>query len=213
MKDKKFLDISKIDDIKDISEEESALVRDKDLMIKMSPAFCTLIMLVTIGMTLCTVLIKKDTILATQIALSVPLLMLASAIDIKTHMAPNWIFYSLLIFGIPGIVGCFFPFNLQELLINKIGGFIGGFLLLLISSLVSKGGIGMADIKIMAAVGLIFGLNTVFIGQIIGFFIAVIVSVIKIAAKKATKESKIPLLPYLTAGIMIASFLPNNFLF
>ena len=71
----------------------------------------------------------------------------------------------------------------------------------------------MADVKVTAAVGFILGIESVFLGQLIGLTIALIYGVIMMIRKKADKKTRIALLPFLSAGLLISAVLPPNLLF
>lgn len=141
------------------------------------------------------------------------LLIYVSAVDIKLHMAPNWIAGAIGILGVPSIVVSLINSNYYDLLFNRLTGIFGGFLLLFVAAIASKGGVGAADIKITAALGLFMGLEGIFTGQLIGLFFAAIVSVILLIVRKVDKKTRIPLLPFISAGVTAAMFLPNNILF
>ena len=108
---------------------------------------------------------------------------------------------------------------------------VGGGIFLLIalfSKLVfRKEGMGMGDIKLMAGLGLLFGIKRVptsvmdFFSQaeiiltitVIAFFIAAIVAVILIATKKTEKSSYMAFGPYIVvATILVILFGPDIFI-
>ncbi len=213
-KEKDYLDISKVEDIKNISAEDSGRIRDRDIKIKLTPLFCSLASLASIAVAVLTYIIRKDLIFSFEILLATGLLIYASCVDIKMHMAPNWIPIALLIIGVPSVViNCVKGNNILWTLINSFGGLFLGFILLFVSSITSKGGIGMADVKVTAAVGFILGIESVFLGQLIGLTIALIYGVIMMIRKKADKKTRIALLPFLSAGLLISAVLPPNLLF
>lgn len=210
---KEHIDLSQVDDIKNLSPEESVKVRDRDIKISLTPLFCVVTSLITIILTAGIYLIKRDLMFTIQAALVIPLLIYVSAVDLKLHMAPNWISIALAIIGIPNIIVSAINSDYNDLLYNRFLGLIVGFLFLFVAGFISKGGIGAADIKITTAMGLFMGFEGIFTGQLIGIFFAAIVSIILLIIKKADKKTRIALLPYLSAGMVVAMFLPNNLLF
>lgn len=213
-KEKDYLDISEVEDIKNISAEDSGRIRDRDIKIKLTPLFCSLASLASVAVAVLTYIIRKDLMFSSQMLLATGLLIYVSCVDIKMHMAPNWIPIALLIVGIPSVViNCVKGNNIPWILINSFGGLFLGFILLFISSITSKGGIGMADVKVTAAAGFILGIESVFLGQLIGLTIAFIYAGIMLIRKKANKKTRIALLPFLSAGIIISAVLPPNLLF
>lgn len=210
---KEYLDISEIDDVKNISAEESALVRDRDIKIPITPLFCILTILTSVLISAGVYLIKNDIIFTAQTFLLVPLLIYVSAVDIKLHMAPNWISYIIFAIGIPNVVFDIVKSNYSDLLWNRVFGIFAGFILLFISAIVSKGGIGAADIKITTALGLSLGFSGIFTCLIVGILFAAIWGIVLMIRKKADKKTKLALLPYISAGAMVAMLLPNGIIF
>lgn len=210
---KEYLDVSEIEDIKNISAEESALIRDRDIKIPITPLFCILTILASVLVSAGVYFIKKDVVFTVQTFLLVPLLVYVSAVDIKLHLAPNWITYVIFAIGIPNIIFDIINSNYSDLLWNRVLGIFAGFILLFIAAIASKGGIGAADIKITTALGLILGFSGIFTCLIVGILFAVIFGVVLIIKKKADKKTKLALLPYISAGAIVAMLLPSGIIF
>lgn len=68
------------------------------------------------------------------------------------------------------------------------------------------GGIGGGDVKLMAALGLCLGPQLIVLTFFIGCISAAVVSVVLLAAQKATRRSLIPLGPFLALGAVAAAF-------
>lgn len=212
-KNKDYIHLSEVEDVKNLTPEESARVRDRDIRIPLTPLFCILTTLVSVVLVSGIYLLRRDLIFTIQAALIIPLLIYVSAVDIKLHMAPNWIAGALAIIGIPNIIVSAVNSNYTDLLFNRLLGVFAGFLLLFVAALTSRGGIGAADIRITSALGIFMGLEGIFMGQLIGIFFAAVVSIVLLITKKAGRKARIALLPYLSAGMVIAMFLPSNLLF
>lgn len=125
------------------------------------------------------------------------LLLLIAWIDLKTMLIPNWCIF--LIF----LAGLFFAFFSQEIswVDRFIGFFSAGGILFLIAVL-SHGGLGGGDIKLMAAVGFYLGwkltLWALFSASILGGFIGAGI----LAMGKGNLKTEIPYGPILVAGIL-----------
>lgn len=93
------------------------------------------------------------------------LLMLAAAIvDFYTKKIPNFISILFLICGIAMLV---IEFVIMRdlfflLLLGSLLGLVGGFLVLLVMSLITKGGIGMGDVKLISTMGFLSGIAALF---------------------------------------------------
>lgn len=112
--------------------------------------------------------------------------------DIKTRECADFLSVML---GITGIIGK----EPKELILSLIA-FAGIILILLISSAVTKNGIGGGDVKFAGAVSLVLGFFNTAAALTAGLLIAVIVNKIKI-------KKSFSLLPYLAPAFMTAYFM------
>lgn len=89
---------------------------------------------------------------------------------------------------------------------NSIAGlFLGGGLFYLIAIL-SKGGMGGGDIKLMAMVGAFMGWKAVFLTTFIGSLVGSAVGIFLMAFKGKGRKTKIPFGPFLSFGSLITLF-------
>lgn len=112
--------------------------------------------------------------------------------DIKTRECADFLSVML---GITGIMGK----EPKELILSLIA-FAGIILILLISSAVTKNGIGGGDVKFAGAVSLVLGFFNTAAALTAGLLIAVIVNKLK-------REKSFPLLPYLAPAFMTVYFM------
>lgn len=84
-----------------------------------------------------------------------------------------------------------------------LGGLAAGGLLLL-SALVTKGGMGGGDIKFAAVCGLYLGWPAVMLGLFLGALCGSAVGIALIVAKKRRRKEPIPFGPHLAAGFFVA---------
>lgn len=126
------------------------------------------------------------------------ILIVASMIDFDIMEIPNRLNILIIVLGIVSIAT-------QTLSINEriIGFFIVSVPTLLIAIL-TKGGIGGGDIKLLASAGLLLGYKNILVATFIGVMIGGIVGMIKLIKYKQRKQ-EMPLGPYLSIGIMIAA--------
>ena len=112
--------------------------------------------------------------------------------DIKTRECADFLSVTL---GITGIIGK----EPKELFLSLIA-FAGIILILLISSAVTKNGIGGGDVKFAGAVSLVLGFFNTAAALVLGLLAAVVIN-------KLRKQKSFPLLPYLTPAFMTAYFM------
>ncbi len=127
------------------------------------------------------------------------LLVVASIIDLRTRLIPNFI-------TIPGaLLGLLLTTLTGRLSFIQalMGIFVPGFIMLLIA-LISKGGIGGGDVKLLATIGSFIGwrmaLSSLFWGSVVGS----LVSVLLILLRKKKKSDPVPFGPFLTIGVIFS---------
>lgn len=123
----------------------------------------------------------------------------AAAIDCKSHHIPNWIAACLMAAGtIKAIV--MKGDGLYELTMGLFG--IGG--LLLAVHYLSKGAIGMGDVKLLSAIGLLLGFWDTILIMLIASTLSGLASLLLIALRKVNRKSKIPFAPFIFISILIS---------
>jgi leader peptidase (prepilin peptidase) / N-methyltransferase len=90
--------------------------------------------------------------------------------------------------------------------IDAIGGGLFGFLFLFILAVVSKGGIGGGDIKLMGVIGLVLGFQGAYFTLMIASITGVLVAIVGLVLKKYTRKTAIPFGPYLAIGALVTYF-------
>ncbi|MDM5318230.1 A24 family peptidase [Fictibacillus sp. b24] len=95
--------------------------------------------------------------------------------------------------------------------VDAVAGSLLGFLFLLLLAILSKGGMGGGDIKLMGVLGLVLGFQGGFYTLMIASVIGLIIGVIGLIMKKYTRKTAIPFGPYLALGALI-TFYFNEYL-
>lgn len=117
--------------------------------------------------------------------------LIASLQDIKNREVSDWLHIAIIAIGI-------FNFSMEGLMACIIA-----FSLFILPNIINENAIGGADIKFMAASGLVLGVKNILIASGIGITIAVIFILINNIIKK-DKLNAVPLIPYLFSGCMIS---------
>ncbi len=131
------------------------------------------------------------------------MLLVASVIDLEWLIIPNGLVISIL------IVAIFYMIYDGNYVSHIIGFFLVSSLLFLIS-VITKGGIGMGDVKLMAAGGLLVGAVNVFATLVIASVVGSIVGVSLILLKKVDRKDKIPFGPFLAFGLVAVMLFGNE---
>jgi len=149
---------------------------------------------------------------AASVASALSLLWLAGAsialtvIDLRTHRLPNAIVYPTVVVAAAAAALVAFGEGDLEVLARALAG--GGilFAFYLILGLLWKGGMGLGDIKLAAAVGVYLGTigwGALVVGAFAAFVLGGVLSVILLVTKVVSRTSGIPFGPWMLAGAWI----------
>ena len=131
-------------------------------------------------------------------------LLVVFVIDYKYQLIPDTI---QVILGIIGIVATIL--DSANIFSHILGMIIGGGIFLLIGlmgqAIFKKESMGFGDVKLMAGLGLIYGMQNIIVITILSFFIAAIVSVTLISLKKKDWDSYIPYGPFIVIAVLLVT--------
>lgn len=146
-------------------------------------------------------------------SLLIPILISIIQIDYKEKIIPNRL--TLTIFE-SGIIFAFL-YSLNNLFVARdyflgmiVGAVIFGIIALLGRLIAGKEAMGMGDIKLMAALGLYFGIALTISISIISFVIAAIASVIMMATKKKKNNEYITFGPCIGLAAILCIIIPEK---
>ncbi|ETT82463.1 prepilin peptidase [Viridibacillus sp. FSL R5-0477] len=133
--------------------------------------------------------------------LFISLLIIITVSDIAYMLIPNKI---LLVFGVLLVVGRFFIQSNPWW--DSIVGAFGGFLILLLVAILSKGGIGGGDIKLFFIIGLVLGIYSTLLALFLASVIGLIVGVVLLNYRKQGRKTPIPFGPSIALASIITYF-------
>lgn len=107
------------------------------------------------------------------------------------------------------------PFSRWSLLGYKasISGALTGFVLFYIVAVLSRGGMGGGDIKMMAMVGALMGWKSVLLTTFLGSLLGSVWGISLMVFKGKGRKTKIPFGPFLAAGVIITLFSGQEILY
>jgi len=124
-----------------------------------------------------------------------------SQIDLEHYIIPNRLVLILLLFGI------MYHILVQDLtLLNRFFGLVLGFIVPFLMAVISRGGMGAGDIKLMAAIGWWLGFPGVIYALFVGSLLGSIIGVILITLRLKKRKDPIPFGPFLVFGFLIIFF-------
>ncbi len=125
------------------------------------------------------------------------LLLVIFMIDLRHKIIPNGLVIAIFIVSI-------FRMIMLQTYFDSVIGFFTVSLFLLLLALLTKGGMGMGDIKLMAASGVLLGWQNNILALMIGAVLGSVIGVSLIIFKVIKRKQMIPFGPFLTIGIFVA---------
>jgi leader peptidase (prepilin peptidase)/N-methyltransferase len=151
-----------------------------------------------------------------------------TVIDLEYGIIPNSITYPFMIIAIvvttfmgSGITSNILSIDYYGLryslpfvanLIDSISGGLLAFIFLLLIAIISRGGMGMGDVKLAALIGFMTGFPMVIISLFLGIISGGIVAVILLLLRRKTRKDTVPFGPFLCLGALIALLFGSNIL-
>lgn len=119
--------------------------------------------------------------------------------DIKERIISN----KLILFGLISGVALNLLFFDFERIVWGVAALIFAGGVLLIASLVSKGGVGIGDAKLVAYTGLLLGVDKTISVMIISFIASALFGIFSMLFKKLNKKSAMPFAPFVLLGVVL----------
>lgn len=132
------------------------------------------------------------------------ILFVAAIVDLKKKIIPN----ALILLGLGCrvfiyILEIFFTENLKQILWNDLIGFLIGFGVLAIISVVTKQALGFGDVKLFAVIGIMSGAYATYSVLFVSVFISALVSIALLVSRKKGRKDSIPFGPCIFIGYFL----------
>ena len=179
------------------------------------PNYLLMAIIAIINVTLIYVIGIKTTIIGNldliKYLIITPIIICAFVIDYNYQIIPNRLNLLLLEIGI--IFAFLYGLSDFTITLNYIFGMLaGGGIFLLITviggMLYGKEAMGFGDVKMMGALGLLFGLSNTIIITLVSFLIGAILSIILLVTKIKKSDEYIPFGPFIVIGTFISMYVP-----
>lgn len=142
----------------------------------------------------------------------ISLLLVVFVIDLRYKIIPNKInLFGFSIILTIKILQSLYYLSFAPLLDSTLGLLIGAVPILLVI-LITNGGMGAGDMKLMAVIGMWFGLKFTYLVLLIGILAASIMAIILLVTKQSTKKSELPFAPFLFVSTFICLIFGQNIL-
>ena len=140
-----------------------------------------------------------------------PLLLSVFVIDYKHQIIPNRLNLTILEFGI--IFTFLYGLSNVAISINMLlGMLVGGGIFLIITliggALYGKETMGFGDVKLVAALGLYFGLSNIVVITLVSFLVGAILSIILLIIRIKKSSEYVPFGPFIAIASFISMYVP-----
>ena len=127
-------------------------------------------------------------------------------IDHKQKRIPNKILSRLLVLRAILLVaeGAMFPRMALVIVLSSVLGMLLGGGMFLLARFLSKGGVGMGDVKLFAVIGSYVGSGSIMAVTFLTIVISAAYSIVMLAVKKVRWKEEIPFAPFIWIGTMLA---------
>ena len=128
----------------------------------------------------------------------IALLCAACIKDIQNRIIPN----KLIVFGLISavILHCLF-FSFERITNSLVSLALAGGILL-VTSLVSKGGVGMGDVKLVSCTGMLIGIERMISVLIVSFITSALFGIFLMLIKRFNRKSSLPFAPFVLLGVV-----------
>lgn len=130
---------------------------------------------------------------------------IVAAIDFKVKKVPNVLVAALLLVWIVFLfisVSSGADFSaIGSRLVQALGGFLTGGLILFVCMLISRGGLGAGDVKLIAVLGLFYGMIGILNILFYSCLFAAVISIVLLAAKKLHMKDSVPMTPFILMAL------------
>lgn len=126
-------------------------------------------------------------------------------IDRRSKRIPNEILLALLLLRVIVLAGEWLvhpSYGLALLISALAGGLIGGGLFI-ICYFLSRGGVGMGDIKLFAVMGVYLGLGVIMTTVFLTVLVSAVYSVVQLIRKKTKLKDEVPFAPFAWIGLIL----------
>lgn len=132
-------------------------------------------------------------------------LIVAAFIDIDTTEVPPALTVFILVLGVAAVI-----LLREQPFYERLIGFFAASVPLLLAAVLSRGGMGGGDIKLMAVCGLVLGWKLILLALLIAVISGAVYGCILLALHKKGRKSELPLVPFLAGGMLVSLLFGNS---
>ncbi len=131
------------------------------------------------------------------------------SVDYRTQLIPDETHVIIVVVALINIL-----MNLSNWSSYVLGAIVGGGIFYTLGivalAIYKKEGMGFGDVKLMASLGLLFGLKNILVIALLSFAIGAVISILLIVLKKKKMDSYIPFGPFIVIGAILVIYIPAD---
>lgn len=135
----------------------------------------------------------------------------SACVDYREHRIPNLFPAILALGGLVLLAAGYFTKQpgAQAYMVSSVAAAVGCALFLTVATLLTGHGIGAGDIKLLSALGLMCGVNTICSTLLFGIMLCALAAIVLLVLKKKTLKEALPLGPFLLVGFVISMLISS----
>ena len=155
---------------------------------------------------------QKDVFFITKRLLVVALLWPVAASDYKEYRIPNRLLIAALIARTVLIIpeGIFYGKEVLWILLREIIACVASIAFCGVTMLISQGSLGMGDLKLFAVMAVFLGIEGICYASFLSIFVAFMVAIVLLLAKKKGRKDAIPFAPFILIGTILSIILSGT---
>jgi len=134
----------------------------------------------------------------------ISILIVISVIDYYHQIIPDCLLLLIIITIVLYMTFDFIIYGIPVIQLDSIIGFFAAGLFFTIIALISNGGMGGGDIKLIAILGFILGFKKIILNIILSFIIGAIISLFLLLSRKKERKDTIPFGPFINISFIIS---------
>lgn len=146
-----------------------------------------------------------------RLAVAAVMLLPAMIVDMNTRLIPNVLVLAMLAVGTVfyGMEFLMTPETQGSMIVSAVVGLLGCFVLFYVMARLTKGGMGMGDVKQLSALGWMVGLYGALVSVLFSLLACMVVAIVLLASKKKKAKDSVPFGPFIFFGYLLAVLICN----
>ncbi len=134
------------------------------------------------------------------------ILIIIAFIDLKDMVIPDLLVVFIIVVTIIYKLASYIIYDNSPQLLDSVSGLVLSSLLFIIIIVATRGGMGEGDVTLIGSLGLILGIEKIFLTVLLSFILGAILSVLLLVTKVKGRKDPIPFGPFIILGFFTVVF-------